>query len=372
VANSRENHFNLLRLLLAAGVLLSHCFILVGGGYRALEPWIWFTQGEQMLGTLCVQGFFIISGYLVSESFERAPHLRPYTTARILRIYPAAIACALIVGVLLGPLVSSQSQADYFVSADLREFLVSATTYLDLNAKDYVHGVFATNPVPNRLNGPLWTISWELLCYLLLIPVGIVLYRQRRRALRTAMFVGLLVCAFIGAWEVALRPLPTDHASGLLVFWGYFSIGILGRELLPKLPRHWGLTTAAVVLFLVISRLQASMPALAIASPFLFGYALLNLATQLPLRLLAFNRLGDFSYGTYLWAWPVQQTVVFLLPGLGPAGLFLLAMPATLGLAAASWYWLERPALQWKARLRSDASRPKPATPLATPSIATR
>jgi peptidoglycan/LPS O-acetylase OafA/YrhL len=367
----RDNHFNLLRLLLASGVLLSHCFVLAGG-YRPFEPWIRWTQDGELLGTLCVEGFFIISGFLVSDSFQRAPHLRPYLAARGLRIYPAAIACALIVGLLLGPLVSQGSAVAYFSAPDFREFMISATTFLDLNAKDYLKGAFAANPVPNRLNGPLWTISWELLCYLLLIPVGIALYRQRRRGLRVAMFAAVALCALIGAWEVALRPLPTDHASGLLVFWGYFSIGILGRHLLPVLPRHWLLTAGAAALFLLIARLQADWPAIRIARPFLFGYVLLNLATQLPHRLLAFNRLGDFSYGTYLWAWPTQQTVVHLIPGIGPAGMFLIAMPATLVLAALSWKLVEQPALRLKSRLRAGDERPSRSPLLVTPSSAAR
>jgi len=355
--NPRENHFNLLRLLLAAGVVVSHCFILPGA-YKQLEPWFWFTHAEHTLGTLCVEGFFIISGYLVSESFERAPYLRPYFAARGLRIYPAAIVCTLLVGLLLGPLVSASASA-YFHGEGFRDFMVWATSFANLANKDVVIGVFPTNPVPDRLNAPLWTISWELLCYFILVPVGILLYRQPVRGVRSATLVALVLLSLAGAWQNATKALYTSGiAAGLVVFWGYFSLGIIFRRLQDRLPRHVGLTIAAALGFLVLSRIETRAPLLALVSPYLFAYALLNAATQLPRSWLAFNRIGDFSYGTYLWGWPTQQTIVFLLPGmLNPFTLFLLAMPATLAIAALSWKFIERPALNLKARLRRSAGR---------------
>ncbi len=346
----RDNHFNLLRLSLAAGVLLSHCFSLSGFSKLA-EPWVAFTGGPRTLGTVCVEGFFILSGYLVSESFQRSPNLPTYLTARGLRIYPAAIVAALIVGLLLGPLVSTLAPLAYFQSAGLQHFLYAATTFLDLNAKDYVEGVFASNPVVNRLNAPLWTISWELLCYALLIPVGILLYRQPKVWLRRAAFAGLCLLTIPGAIQYALRPLPNDHFAGLLVFWMFFSVGMLGRQVLPRLPQSAALTAVAFIAFLGLNYVERYAPVIGMAGPFLFGYVLLTAATRLPRSWLAYNRLGDFWYGTYLYAWPIQQTVVLLLPGIGPWKLFLLALPITLVAAALSWHWLERPALRLKARL---------------------
>jgi peptidoglycan/LPS O-acetylase OafA/YrhL len=344
----RENHFNLLRLLLAAGVLLCHCFPLTQG-HRIFtgEPWFEFTSHQRLLGTTCVLGFFVISGYLVSLSFERAAHLGVYFKARLLRIYPAAIVCAVLTGVLLGPLVYSGGIGQYLGTPELKRFLVQTTTFASFALKDALPGTFAGNPMPGVMNGSLWTISWELFCYVLLVPFGFVLYRSEHRWLRIWGYSVIAVFAVAGAAQYALRPLP-NFLAGPVTFWGFFCVGILGRAVLPKLPLRPWMTVAALAVFLVIESFEHYAPAMAIASPFLFGYILLTAASQLPHSWLRYNKFGDFSYGLYLYAWPVQQTLIFVLPAIGAWALFGLALPVAMLLAIPSWYLVERPALRLK------------------------
>src|ERR1051325_2497363 len=160
--DERQNHFNLIRLFLAAGVLVSHCFPSLGISQD--EPWRLFTQSPRDFGTICVQGFFILSGLLVSQSFERST-LQRYLAARALRIYPAAIVCAVLLAVVLGPLVSALSLRSYYSAPDFRHYLFQSSTFYGLQAKGRLFGVFPGNPEQGRMNTPLWTISWELLCY---------------------------------------------------------------------------------------------------------------------------------------------------------------------------------------------------------------
>ena len=358
----RDNHFNLLRILLAAGVLLGHCFALTAG-HRNFdgEPWFTYTGGARLLGITCVLGFFVISGYLVSQSFERSPSLFAYFRARVLRIYPAAIVCALLSALVLGPLVSSLPLADYLRAGDLRSFLLQTTTFLNLNSVGRsLPGVFAGNPIPGNMNGSLWTISWELLCYVVLVPFGALLYRARAGVGRGIGYGLLLLLAIAGSIQYALRPLPNTLVAGFVTFWGFFSIGILGRAILPKLPNRPLLTVAALLLFLAIERFERHAPALAVIVPVLFGYVLLSAATQLPRVLLRYNRLGDFSYGLYLYAWPAQQTVVFLWPEIGPWTLLPCALALALVAAVVSWRVIEQPALRLKRRTPSPSAAPAP------------
>ncbi len=239
----RQNHFNLLRILLAAGVLLSHCFPLTAGRYAFDgEPWFFFTHSTRLLGTTCVLGFFVISGYLVSESFHRAVGLRDYFAARMLRIYPGAIACAALSALVIGPAVSTETPASYFSDTHVWRYVVHTGTFLGsrrflltFQIQDWLPGVFSTNPIPGLMNGSIWTIPWEILCYLLLVPVGMLLYRIQSGLVRKTMMVALVLCAIAGAWQYALRELPLEW-SGLIVFWGFFSIGILARSFLQQGP----------------------------------------------------------------------------------------------------------------------------------------
>jgi peptidoglycan/LPS O-acetylase OafA/YrhL len=348
----RDNHFNLLRILLAAGVLLGHCFQLTGGhGAYAGEPWHAFTGGARLLGTTCVLGFFVISGYLVSQSFARSSTLTAYFRARILRIYPAAIVCALLTGLVLGPLVTNLAPSDYFQSPAVHRFLVQTTTFFSLkHGGRSIDGAFASNPIPENMNGSLWTISWELLCYVVLVPFGWLLYRERGRFGRASAYVLLVVLAIVGSAQYALRLLPNNLIAGFLAFWAFFAIGILGHAVLPRLPSRPILTALALVLFLVLARVEQYARELAIVTPFLFGYLLLTAATQLPRSWLRYNRLGDFSYGLYLYAWPVQQTLVHAFPGIGPWTLFAGATVIAVALGVLSWKLIERPALRFKQR----------------------
>jgi peptidoglycan/LPS O-acetylase OafA/YrhL len=361
--DGRENHFNLLRILLAAGVLLSHCFPLTAGhGNFAGEPWFELTQGMRQLGSTCVLGFFVISGYLVSQSFERSPSLLVYLRARLLRIYPAAIACAIVSALFLGPLVTSLDARDYFGSHELWRFLAKTTTFLELkHGGRSLPGAFPDNPVTGNMNGSLWTISWELLCYVVLIPCGLLLYRQRSRFGRTAAWTLLVVLAIAGSAQQAWRVLPNNLVAGFLAFWGFFAIGILGRALLARIPSHPLATLGAAAAFVLIARYERGVPLLGIASPALLGYVLLTAATQLPRSWLAYNRLGDFSYGLYLYAWPAQQTLLLLFPQLTAWMLFPAALVAALVPAVLSWRLIERPAL----RLKQRTNRARPAMPVA-------
>lgn len=356
---TRDNHFNLLRMLLAAGVLLGHCFTLtLGDRVFDGEPWFVFTLHKRILGTTCVLGFFIISGFLVSQSLERSASLVTYFRARLLRIYPAAIVCALLTGLVLGPPVSKESFFDYLQMPGVARFIVDAATFRRFDVTVALPAAFVGNPVPYVANGSIWTIPWELFCYVLLIPFGLLLYRSQHRWLRAASVLVLATLALAGSVEYALRSLPNGIARPI-AFFGFFSIGVLGRAALSRWRPRALITALAFCALLIIARMETDAPVMVVALPFLFGIVLLNAATQLPARWLAYNKLGDFSYGLYLYAWPVQQTIVYVLPGITPWRLFALAFPVSLLLAVGSWRLVERPALRLKAEaIRRPAPDP--------------
>src|SRR5581483_9153652 len=186
----RNNHFNLIRMLLAVGVLLCHCFPLTqGDNVFDGEPWFDFTLHKRILGTTCVLGFFILSGYLVSQSLERSSSLWTYLRARALRIYPAAIVCAVITAIVLGALGSDQDPVDYWRSPGLGRFIIDNVTLSKRVISRSIPGAFVDNPIPHVVNGSTWTLPWELLCYVLFIPFGLALYCSQQVSLRKAFLL---------------------------------------------------------------------------------------------------------------------------------------------------------------------------------------
>ena len=85
----------------------------------------------------------------------------------------------------------------------------------------------------------------------------------------------------------------------------------------------------------------------------LLAYVLLTFAPHPTLRFSAFNRIGDYSYGLYVYAFPIQQALIDVKGDLGPFGLFAAAFVLTLAVAIASWHGMEKPALGLKSRFAS-------------------
>ena len=344
----RNNHFNLIRMLLAAGVLLCHCFPLTqGDNVFDGEPWYVFTLQKRILGTACVLGFFILSGYLVSQSLERSSSLWTYFRARAVRIYPAAIVCAVFTALFLGPLCSDRGLVDYLRAPGLARFIIDNATLSKLGISRSISAAFVDNPIPYVSNGSTWTLPWELLCYVLLIPCGLALYRSQRLFPAVACVVLLAGFAVAASVEYALHLLPGEVARPI-TFFGFFAIGVLGRIVLSRFQPSSLMTVLAFCVLLLIARSERFVPSLIVAVPFLLGFVLLSAATCLPRSWLRYNKIGDFSYGLYLYAWPVQQSIVHAMPGIGPWTLFATALPTTLLFAVASWRLVEQPALRLK------------------------
>ena len=322
---------------MAVLVIFSHSFPLLLGS-KTWEPLYRATRGQMETGAVAVDGFFVISGFLIAQSWVRGRNLGSFVKKRFLRIYPgfaaALLFCILVVGPLAGVNLST-----YFRDPAAWRFFWSPL--LLWNVVLGLPGAFAHNPFAGTVNGSLWTIPYELKCYVLVAVLGLIGV-HRRRAVVLALFA--VVYAFYNA-EPFLH-LRHFHA-------------LLDRDYLPRLATYYlaGMTAYFYQDKLVHSRwaAAASLLALIVTLPQglpltlpLFGtYLLLYAAFSPALRLQNFGRYGDISYGLYLYAFPVQQLLV--LHGqhlLTPVTLFLLALPITGVLAAASWFWVEKPFLK--------------------------
>ena len=340
--NGHDNNFNLIRMLAAAAVLVSHSYPLAAGmgTPEPLQEALGIT-----LGTLAVLIFFSVSGYFVSASLARSRSLLDFVVARVLRIYPALLVVLLATVLAIGPAVTTLWKSEYFTRPETWSYLANNLTLKD--PQWALPGVFVAAPFPQSINGSLWTLFYEVSCYALLAVAGLLgLTRSRGR-------FALLLIAYLAAYaayKATALHAPDSLGFQTTTFFKFslaFVVGMACHGLREKLPLSPWLAAAGVILAYLGHGSPLQYEALVLCTGYLTFCA--GFARQ-PL-LLRYNRLGDYSYGAYITAFPVQQLCVHFVPGISPLQLMAIALPITLGLAVLSWHAIEKPALGLRKRL---------------------
>ena len=189
VAKGRDNNFNLIRMLAATAVLVSHAWPLVLGS-GAIEPLEALTGYP--LGTMAVFVFFALSGFFISASFDRAGTITDFLAARGLRLFPGLFVSLIFVALIMAPFATSLSLSDYLANFNTWQFFLRNLT---LAKPQYtLPGVFEANPYP-AVEGSIWTLVHEVMCYGLVFLAGICGLLRRR----TAMTIALRICAVVDA-----------------------------------------------------------------------------------------------------------------------------------------------------------------------------
>ncbi|MHB2166245.1 acyltransferase family protein [Alsobacter sp. R-9] len=344
-----HNNFGLLRLVLAALVIVSHAFSLTTGNPQD-EPLAHLTGLR--LGEHAVNGFFVISGFLVTMSLD-ARGTRDYLVSRLLRIGPGVVVATLFVALVIGPLLTTLTLSAYFGHPGVGRFIVETLTQFRSNTR--LPGLFESNPYRFPM-GTVWTLRYESLFYLALAGLGLVgLMRAPRLglALAAALFVALVVVE--GFFPQAGMGLRTALRLAFLFTAG----GVLYLE------RHRVRLSLAVVLGLAAAAWAVHGTALTFAVMFAAqAYGILWLALAPPVVRPEFEFRDDPSYGIYLYGWPIQQSLYALFPTASAVVLLVPSLVLSWIVGMASWRLVERPALGWKARLCRPVA-PRTGTPEA-------
>lgn len=340
----RVNNLDFLRLVGAVAVVIGHAYHLTGR--PALVPWV---IGYQIQG-LGVVIFFAISGYLITASWSRGRDIVAYTAARCLRIFPALVAVVLVSVLVIGPLTTVLTTADYFANERTWSYL----TNIAMEPQYDLPGVFTDIAYPNVVNGSLWTLPAEFFCYIV-VPLALIVPRVLRAPVVSVLLAVALWLSLTPAPESAvIYGTRISDAAGM---WVFFAAGALLR----LAHERWrGLFRADVAVgltawFLLVSALYpAHMPKVAwVALPYVV--LTIGLASTPYLRRSA--RFGDLSYGIYVWAFPVQQLVVHVLGIQRMAVNLLLVLAFTVPLAWLSWRLVEEPSLRLKSRFGKAPKR---------------
>ncbi len=331
VCGGRDNNLNLLRMTAASAVLISHSFSITYGS-GALEPLVKSTG--RSLGSFAVSVFFVISGFLIARSFDRKVSLPHWLAARFFRLFPALALVLFLTVFVLAPLVSTLPLRTLFSH-------VSTWTYIPRNLSlafmQYsLPGVFEKNRYPSAINGSLWTLFYEVSCYGLVLMAGITGLLQRRRLLGAALSILLLA----GAIALSTGTVNAGIESRLQAFLCLafpFGIGIAAYVWRYELVLDSKVALGLAFLCALSSETRAFDTILMIV----VCYATLWVA-YIPNGIIRrYNLLGDYSYGFYIYAFPIQQLVSHLWPGLEWYQNILFSGPATLLCAVLSWQAVE-------------------------------
>jgi len=348
---SSANSLNALRLAFALIVVISHVPIV--RGMHAIFV------GDLEIGGWAVAGFFAISGWLVTQSRLRLS-FGNFLWRRCLRIFPGFWACLIATAFIAAPIAAAAGPGRWRPVAALRYVLFDVTLHVFVpTIGTTLRGV----PDPSTWNLSLWTLPYEFACYL---GIGLLLtYAVARR--RPAVIVA--VFAVVALVHAALIIDGTNRATTLQIGFRLATFFLAGALLAQcrriRLTGYGALASLAVLIVVAAFddvRIFAALPV---------AYLCMWLGRVLPFH--SFGRTNDVSYGVYVYAWPIQQLLLFTAAAKWPAAWFaIISVAITLPVAFLSWRLVEHPALRLKsARLPSrplaaHASPPpehSPATP---------
>lgn len=342
----RNNALNAWRLALAAEVILFHSWAVTGRSPS-------FRPVHQLLLCVGVDGFFAVSGFLITASWLSNPRVRDYFAARALRILPGFYVCLLVVAFVIAPIgvaIQGRSPAKLLLSGAPLEFVLqnSAVALVKFDIGGTPRGI----PVAGVWNGSLWSLVWELACYLVVAGIGVVGLANRRWVSPAILALATLGASLLPPFtfpEVVSRQ-PGDVRVALLFLVCrtaiMFSAGALLYQFREMVPARWSLVALSVVIVAAASLL----PDYRVVAAVPLAYAVIVSGSLLRHQRLRLRT--DLSYGLYIYAFPVQQLLAICgLIWLNPLSFFVVSFGATLPLAALSWFLIEKRAMSLKARL---------------------
>ena len=335
----RRNSLDVLRLAFAALVAVAHGIDIHTGD----QP----RWGSSTLGDFGLDGFFILSGFLVARSFVKLDSLPRFVWHRFLRIMPGFWVCLLVVALLVAPLAAvlqGMAASTAFTGDPSAWRYVLGNAGLLIVQYD-IAGILATTPQGVSFNGALWTLFFEAACYGLVVVAGVLGVLRGRRGVLAALAVVLAVLTVLQ--EAGVPILLNDRVVRL----GFvFVLGMLAHLYASRIPMRADLAVACGAVFLLS---VAAFTDYRVLGAVPFAYLCLWIGTS---RRTALSLRHDLSYGLYIYHWPVLQLLGLTGASRLPTTAFVvLGIALAAGPAAASWFLVERPALARKHSRLPDA-----------------
>lgn len=328
--------FDTLRLVAASAVVLHHSLALQMDNVRDDVLFV-FSAGYTHLGLLAVSVFFALSGFLVTPGLARNGDVLEYLSRRFMRIMPLLVVVVAVTALLIGPLLTALPVADYFADARTWLYLKNATTSLSL----FLPGVTSFNSSSN-VNGSLWTLRFEWLCYIVLAGASVVGLLGRRWAFLALW--ALSIIAMLAIYGPLVETQPKTGPFVMMFLFGYFGAGALlylFGDCIPVSP-PWAIGALAALLVSL-----GSKGAFLVAPPLVAYLVLVVGLIRFPWS--TWLAKADLSYGVYLMHAVMLTILMNVWPFTSGVVLFFAGLCLTLCVAWCSWTFIERPALAHKS-----------------------
>lgn len=355
--DSKSNNFHLVRFVLATMVIWTHAVVLL----RSNENWIGHLLKID-IGATAVHGFFVVSGFLIVQSAFHSKSTTEFIIKRLLRIIPAFFVSLLLVSFVIGPLVTPLSMKEYFQpgGADPYSFVWKNLAFGYPTDVWKFKEVFSTNS-SDSINGSMWTLKHEMAMYLiiaLLLLTGMIRKRYSLIVLQLLIIIGLFAYHIWG-WQpfkervVYYWVLNYWNYKGILEEGFFFVCGSLMYVYRDKIPLNKKLFIAAILGIVIAVIFKEAKLGLFLFLPYIVIYCAVNK------RYAEFQKYGDYSYGIYIFHFPLMQTIIFIHKNWTVEQLFIISFFVTLIVAFISWHLIEKPALGLKKKLGSLGTRNK-------------
>jgi peptidoglycan/LPS O-acetylase OafA/YrhL len=338
----RTNNFDFIRFAAALVVIFSHSCRMVP---LTAEPLLYFTKGKYDLGYISVSVFFVISGFLITMSFKNSTSISNFFLSRSLRIYPALLFVVLVSVFIIGPLISTERNSDYFSSLLTAKYLLNIFSIV---IQFRLPGVFEHNYLPYTVNASLWTLPNEIACYFTVAIAGTLFEKK--------IFAGILL--FLVTFSLFFHKFfyEQDTFYVQLIFFASGSFLYVFKENI-LLNKYLALLAAFVfILNLYLNTGSDSGISFKLLNTLVKAISLSYLVIYLSFiktkHLKNFAKYGDYSYGLYIWAWPLQQIISLKFGNLSLLSFFVFSSLATLAVAMISWHLIEKKAIDFKKSLK--------------------
>lgn len=313
--------------------------------FQAGHPTSFLELGHTSLGYMAVNGFFIISGFLITGSAVRSSTLANFARSRVLRIMPAFIVVILLLGLIIVPLLGELKAADYFTTGAAWLSMLQLVTFVETEVA--WPGLLAAGlPFDGDMTGPIWTLRYEALAY---VGTGFLLLFGLHKNKLIAVLAALgATAAFIVELHTGMMSDLSPALGALVRFGSCYLYGVCAYLFVGYLKLGWvfGLIGMAVGAVLI----KTGLPS---------GEVILNFGFAPVIFAIAYAKVSapkwvtpstDFSYGLYIFHWPIYQVLLKAFPDVSVVPLLMLAgLPLAFLAAGVSWYIIEKPALKLKA-----------------------
>lgn len=333
----KSNNFDFLRLCAATAVIWSH-----------VPPLLGIPGNRGDFGAAGVFAFFAISGYLVTESWDRDPNALRFALRRAMRILPGLAVVVLLSALVMGPILSELPPKIYFADPTVLGYCRNIFLF---PLQFGLPGVFLHNPVKWVVNGSLWTLPMEVMMYFGLMAIGSLrLWKMPVITFCLGMVSVLAVEAFYQSWTVPPGSIPAFLPSNIPELVDV-TVCFLTGAVLAKAKGRIPLVSWSWVPIIAACYFIHPHPVERLLLVFGIPYATISFAVKPTPIIRSAGRFGDFSYGIYIYAFPIMQMIVMFHPKIGPVGFAFLSIALSVGAGAISWWLVESRALKLRANL---------------------